>query len=118
MFLELIIMFLKFNKVDDKLVVTLVGELDHHSAEEVRVKIDDRISRENIRKLVLDFSGVTFMDSSGIGVIIGRYKKISMRSGEVNIISVSKSIKRVFELSGIFKIIKYYENLDEALKVG
>ena len=41
-----------------------------------------------------------------------------MRSGEVDIISVSKSIKRVFELSGIFKIIKYYENLDEALKVG
>ncbi|MDH5085401.1 anti-sigma F factor antagonist [Clostridium perfringens] len=111
-------MWLDFEKIGNVLVVSLIGELDHHSAEEVRVKIDDRISRENIRKLVLDFSGVTFMDSSGIGVIIGRYKKISMRSGEVNIISVSKSIKRVFELSGIFKIIKYYENLDEALKVG
>ena len=110
-------MWLDFEKIGNVLVVSLIGELDHHSAEEVRVKIDDRISREN-RKLVLDFSGVTFMDSSGIGVIIGRYKKISMRSGEVNIISVSKSIKRVFELSGIFKIIKYYENLDEALKVG
>ena len=106
-------MWLDFEKIGNVLVVSLIGELDHHSAEEVRVKIDDRISRENIRKLVLDFSGVTFMDSSGIGVIIG-----SMRSGEVNIISVSKSIKRVFELSGIFKIIKYYENLDEALKVG
>ena len=105
-------MWLDFEKIGNVLVVSLIGELDHHSAEEVRVKIDDRISRENIRKLVLDFSGVTFMD------IIGRYKKISMRSGEVNIISVSKSIKRVFELSGIFKIIKYYENLDEALKVG
>ena len=103
-------MWLDFEKIGNVLVVSLIGELDHHSAEEVRVKIDDRISRENIRKLVLDFSGVTF--------IIGRYKKISMRSGEVNIISVSKSIKRVFELSGIFKIIKYYENLDEALKVG
>ena len=111
-------MWLDFEKIGNVLVVSLIGELDHHSAEEVRVKIDDRISRENIRKLVLDFSGVTFMNSSGIGVIIGRYKKISMRSGEVNIISVSKSIKRVFELSGIFKIIKYYENLDEALKVG
>ena len=111
-------MWLDFEKIGNVLVVSLIGELDHHSAEEVRVKIDDRISRENIRKLVLDFSGVTFMDSSGIGVIIGRYKKISMRSGEVNIISVSKSIKRVFELSGIFKIIKYYENLDEAIKVG
>ena len=111
-------MWLDFEKIGNVLVVSLIGELDHHSAEEVRVKIDDRISRENIRKLVLDFSGVTFMYSSGMGVIIGRYKKISMRSGEVNIISVSKSIKRVFELSGIFKIIKYYENLDEALKVG
>lgn len=111
-------MWLDFEKRGNVLVVSLIGELDHHSAEEVRVKIDDRISRENVRKLILDFSGVTFMDSSGIGVIIGRYKKISMRSGEVNIISVNKSIKRVFELSGIFKIIKYYENLDEALKVG
>lgn len=111
-------MWLDFENRGNVLVVSLIGELDHHSAEEVRVKIDDRISRENIRKLILDFSGVTFMDSSGIGVIIGRYKKISMRSGEVNIISVNKSIKRVFELSGIFKIIKYYENLDEALKVG
>lgn len=111
-------MWLDFEKRGNALVVSLIGELDHHSAEEVRVKIDDRISRENVRKLILDFSGVTFMDSSGIGVIIGRYKKISMRSGEVNIISVNKSIKRVFELSGIFKIIKYYENLDEALKVG
>ena len=43
--LELIFMFLKFNKINDKLVVTLVGELDHHSAEEVRVKIDDRIEK-------------------------------------------------------------------------
>ena len=67
--LELIFMFLKFNKINDKLVVTLVGELDHHSAEEVRVKIDDRIERENAQRLILNFGGVTFMDSSGIGVI-------------------------------------------------
>ncbi|MDU2665567.1 MAG: STAS domain-containing protein, partial [Clostridium perfringens] len=53
-------MWLDFEKIGNVLVVSLIGELDHHSAEEVRVKIDDRISRENIRKLVLDFSGVTF----------------------------------------------------------
>lgn len=69
-------MFLKFNKFDDKLVVTLVGELDHHSAEEVRVKIDDRIERDNIKKVVMDFKEVTFMDSSGIGVVIGRLKRL------------------------------------------
>jgi stage II sporulation protein AA (anti-sigma F factor antagonist) len=109
-------MYIRFNKVSDSLVVTLVGELDHHSAEEVRVKIDDRIDRENIKKMIFDFSEVTFMDSSGIGVVIGRYKKLSMRKGELSIVSVNKSIKRVFELSGMFKIIKVYENLDEAVR--
>ena len=74
-------MFLKFNKVDDKLIVTLVGELDHHSAEEVRVKIDDRIERDNIKKVIMDFKEVTFMDSSGIGVVIGRLKKVKNRDG-------------------------------------
>ena len=53
--LELIFMFLKFNKINDKLIVALVGELDHHSAEEVRVKIDDRIERDNIKKVIMDF---------------------------------------------------------------
>lgn len=110
-------MYIKFNKINDSLVVTLAGELDHHSAEEVRVKIDDRIDRENIKKMVFDFSGVTFMDSSGIGVVIGRYKKLSMRKGELSIVSVNNSIKRVFELSGMFKIIKVYENLDEAVRL-
>lgn len=110
-------MYIKFNKINDSLVVTLVGELDHHSAEEVRVKIDDRIDRENIKKMIFDFSEVTFMDSSGIGVVIGRYKKLSMRKGELSIVSVNNSIKRVFELSGMFKIIKVYENLDEAVRL-
>lgn len=109
-------MYIRFNRVNDSLVVTLVGELDHHSAEEVRVKIDDRIDRENIKKMIFDFSEVTFMDSSGIGVVIGRYKKLSMRKGELSIVSVNNSIKRVFELSGMFKIIKVYENLDDAVR--
>ncbi len=69
-------MYLKFDKKADKLIVTMTGELDHHSAEEVRNIIDDRLDREDLNKLILDFSKVNFMDSSGIGVVIGRYKKI------------------------------------------
>ena len=72
---RVVCMYLKFDKKEDKLVVSLMGELDHHSAEEVRVKIDDRIDRDNIKKVILNFNGVTFMDSSGIGVVIGRFKK-------------------------------------------
>ena len=109
-------MFLKFNKIDDKLVVFFIGELDHHSAEEVRVKIDDRIDRDNIKSLVMNFKDVTFMDSSGIGVVIGRSKKLQGRNGNVCIVEVNNRVDKVFKLSGLYKIINSYENLEEAIK--
>lgn len=108
-------MYLKFEKIEDKLLVNLMGELDHHSAEEVRVKIDDRIDRDNIRKVILDFSGVTFMDSSGIGVVIGRYKKMQNRNGKLCVIEINKTVNKVFEISGMYKIIDVYRNIDEAI---
>lgn len=111
----LIFMYLKFEKIEDKLLVNLMGELDHHSAEEVRVKIDDRIDRDNIRKVILDFSGVTFMDSSGIGVVIGRYKKMQNRNGKLCVIEINKTVNKVFEISGMYKIIDVYRNIDEAI---
>lgn len=107
-------MYLKFEKNSDKLIANLVGELDHHSAEEVRVKIDDRIERDNIKKLILNFAGVTFMDSSGIGVVVGRYKKISSKGGALCVTDINKSVNRVFELSGLFKFIDNYSTIDEA----
>jgi len=97
------------------LIVTMMGELDHHSAEEVRNKIDDRLDREGIIKLVLDFSGVKFMDSSGIGVVIGRYKKLSLKHGLVYVSNISESVGRVFEISGMFKIIKLYDTVEQAI---
>lgn len=108
-------MYLKFDKKDDKLIVLLTGELDHHSAEEVRAKIDDRLDRDKINKLVMNFSEVTFMDSSGIGVVIGRYKKLLGKNGEICVVEVKDRVKKVFELSGMFKIIKSYNTLEEAL---
>lgn len=108
-------MNLKFEIREDKLIVHMSGELDHHSAEEVRNKIDDVIEKDNVFKLILDFSGVSFMDSSGIGVVIGRYKKLNAKSGEVCIVNAINSVKRVFELSGMFKIIKVYDNIDQAV---
>ncbi len=109
-------MYLEFENKNDKLIACMVGELDHHSADEVRNKIDDRIDRDKIGKLIMDFEGVTFMDSSGIGVVIGRYKKLGLRNGKVCIVKVSGSVKRVFELSGMFKIIQCYESIEEAIE--
>lgn len=109
-------MYIKFNIVDDKLIANLIGELDHHSSQEVRVKIDDRIERDNIEKVILNFSKVTFMDSSGIGVVVGRYKKVKSYGGQMCVADVSKSVNRVFELAGLFKIIKNFDTVDEAVR--
>ena len=95
----------------DILIVTLKGELDHNSAEEVRVKIDDKIDMNEAKNIILDFSGVSFMDSSGIGAVMGRYKKISYRGGNLFISNVNK----IFELAGLYKVIKKYNTIEEAV---
>ena len=96
-----------FEKKSDKLIISLIGELDHHSAEEARVKIDDEIDKENIKKVILDFEGVTFMDSSGIGAVVGRYKKVNAKGGSFCVTGIKNGVYKVFEISGLFKIIKY-----------
>lgn len=108
-------MVLKFSKNENKLIVQLNGELDHHSAEEVRSKLDDFIEKEKLNFMIMDFSKVSFMDSSGIGVVIGRYKKLTQKKGRLAVINVEGNIKKVFELSGMFKIINSYDSLEQAL---
>ena len=109
-------MNLRVEKNEDKLIIQLIGELDHHSAEEVRIKIDDRIERDNIKKVIMDFCYVSFMDSSGIGVVVGRLKKLSVKGGSLAIAGLKEGVYKVFELSGLFKIINCYKNVEEALK--
>lgn len=109
-------MYLQFERDSNILIITLCGELDHNSAEEVRVKIDDRIDRDNIEKVILDFSGVTFMDSSGIGAVLGRYKKLSNKGGKLCVAESNKNVNRIFELAGLYKVIKNYNTVDEAVR--
>lgn len=101
----------------DVLVIRLQGELDHHTAEELRTKADDLLRTASIRHIVLSLADLTFMDSSGIGVILGRYKQISTRSGEMYVCSINPTIYRIFEMSGLFKVIKFRENEADALHV-
>lgn len=109
------IMYLEFEKHEEILIATLIGELDHNSAEEVRIKIDDRIDRDDISKVILNFSKVTFMDSSGIGAVVGRYKKIKNKGGELCIAETGKNVDRIFELAGLYKLINKYDTVDEAV---
>ncbi|MBR8658629.1 anti-sigma F factor antagonist [Brevibacillus sp. NL20B1] len=101
----------------DVLVVRLQGELDHHTAEELRSTVDGILRNPHIRHIVLSLADLAFMDSSGIGVILGRYKQISARSGEMVVCSINPTIYRIFEMSGLFKVIKFRESEAEALHV-
>jgi len=95
----------KYNKEDKLLVLELTEEIDHHSTEKIRRRADYEIQRHIPGKAIFDFSGVTFMDSAGIGMVIGRYKMVSMLGGTVSMINVKPSVKKIFEMSGILKII-------------
>jgi stage II sporulation protein AA (anti-sigma F factor antagonist) len=108
-------MVLKFEQRGKTLVVFMAGELDHHSAESVRIKIDNKIEELGVKNILLDFSGVNFMDSSGIGVVIGRFRKVSEIGGRAAIVNLKPQIKKVFELGGLFKIIKEFASVEQAV---
>lgn len=100
---------------DNILIVTLKGELDHHSAESTRKKIDKEIMEKGSRNIILDLKELSFMDSSGIGLIMGRYKNISEKDGKLLVISGNQYVDRILKMSGLLKIIKAYPEMDSAL---
>ena len=108
-------MQLNFDKVNNILIVSIEGEIDHHTAEEIRTRIEDEFYSLNVKNMIFDFSKVTFMDSSGIGMVIGRYKHVKNFGGKVVVAKVNETFDRIFKISGLYKIIKCYETLDEAV---
>ena len=87
------------------LLFEITEELDHHEAEKLRKRTDYEIQRLMPKKVIFDFENVKFMDSAGIGLIIGRYKQIKSIGGKMELINVNEKIKKIFEMSGILKII-------------
>lgn len=96
---------IRYQKDADSVVVYLQGEIDHCTAEKQRSDIEKLIKTQNIRNLSLDFSQVTFMDSSGIGMIIGRYKTIKARGGCVYANGLHPPLERLFYMAGLHRII-------------
>lgn len=102
--------------VEGTLVVRLRGELDHHAVETIRNDIETELAKTHYRNLVLSFRGIDFMDSSGLGLILGRYRSIAQRNGRMALSEVSPSLRRIFELSGVFKVVSAYESEDSAIQ--
>ena len=94
---------------DRNLLLKLIGELDHHAARDTIRELDLAIDAALPRNLVLDMEGVTFMDSSGIGLIIGRCKNLKFSGGQATAIHLNQQMQRIFKISGLHKIIKVEE---------
>ncbi|MBQ9267256.1 MAG: anti-sigma factor antagonist [Clostridia bacterium] len=102
-------MICEYTKDNRELTIKFSGEIDHHTCDVIKVKSDYEIQKYMPKKVVFDFKDVKFMDSSGIGMLIGRYKQILRIGGQAEMVHTSKDIKRIFEMSGIFKIIPLRE---------
>ena len=87
-----------------EVTVYLCGELDHHAARSLREQIDGIVEQCNAKKLRLDFEGVPFMDSSGIGLIMGRYRAMQMVGGELHISGASQRIWSIMRLAGLERL--------------
>ena len=95
----------KFYEDKKMLVFKITDEIDDCSVQKIRRRADHEIERYMPRKVVFDFDSVTFMDSAGIGLIIGRYKLASMLGGKVEVTNLTVQVRKIFEMSGILKII-------------
>lgn len=97
---------------DNLIIVRLKGDLDHHVANEIKDEVDGLIILKRINRVAFDFRNVGFMDSSGIGLIMGRYKKIKAMEGEIFVCNLGIALQRIFKLSGLFKITAHSFEID------
>ena len=97
-------MSLKLECNDSTVTAYLDGELDHHSTKSIREEIDETIERVKPKELLLDFKDVTFMDSSGIGLVMGRYRGMQLLNGRLFVKNASLHIRKVMKLAGLDRL--------------
>lgn len=93
------------------LTIRLPAEVDHHNAEELKIRADRLMQENNIRRIIFDFGRTVFMDSSGIGMIMGRYKNLRFMGGTVLAVRVNERMRRILTMSGIYKVMDIYEDV-------
>ena len=94
-----------FYEEDKLLVLKIVDEIDEFSAQKIRREADYEIKRYMPKKVIFDFDSVTFMDSAGIGLILGRYKFVNILGGKLEVANLTQSVRRIFEMSGLLRLI-------------
>lgn len=108
-------MELSFKRKNKTILIRIEGEIDHHTAARLRQQTESALSEMGGKNVIFCFEEVTFMDSSGIGVMIGRYKQLQALGGRLAIACANEKIKEIILLSGLTKLIPVYESMEDAL---
>ena len=109
-------MRINFDEQEKILTLKIEEEIDHHMAGNLRREADYEIQRRNPKRVILDFNNVVFMDSAGIGMVIGRYKFANMLGAKLEVSNLSQSVKRIFGMSGILKLIPVARRLTRSIE--
>lgn len=110
-------MSLEFKKVRSTLIVRVAGELDMLIADKMRIEIDKRIDESGIKNLILNLEKVTFIDSSGLGVVIGRYKRIKSKGGRMFIVGAKPQVEKILFFSGVNRLVPLYNSEQEVINI-
>ena len=101
---------MKYKVQDECLIFYFDGEFDYMNVQSIKVEVNDILNKKNYTKVLMDFKKVTFIDSTGIGFVLARYRELSKDKKELILCNLSKENKIIFEMSGVFQIIKHQEN--------
>ncbi len=101
----------------DTMIIHLPEELDHHTAKMIREETDQLFCSKRIRNVVFDYENTHFMDSSGIGLVMGRYREVRYLNGDIYITCVNRKVARILEISGLYRVAKKADAIDDALEL-
>lgn len=107
-------MDISFMRKNDTLIAKIKGELDHHTSDKFKEAINDEYLK-GYKNIILDLKDLNFMDSSGVGMILGRYKMTKDKHGTLAIVGANSQLLKVIELAGILRVINCYKSIEEAI---
>ncbi len=95
-----------YEQNSQKLTVYLPKELDHHAADRIRAEVDKQIMQNGVSAVIFNFQDTTFMDSSGIGLLMGRYKLVSYVGGQIYAVRVSDKLRKMLMLANVHEYVQ------------
>ncbi len=97
------------------LIVRLKGDLDMHTVPVFKNKVIELMEKKKLNNLIINFKGVSFIDSTGIGAVLGRYRNINSQGGQLVLVDLNPQVKRIFELAGVLSLVPVYQKENKAL---